>query len=92
MVTFRGPWCRKQTLKSHAAYPHKETQVWGAQNAGLVDKSILSTDLTDGQDFALRTIIPSDSGILVLRPPIPDASATSLVDHHLIPNLSQKKS
>ena len=55
---------------------------------GLFQASVLSSDLTDRQNFAFRAIvIPSDPGVLVLWPPVPDADANTFMDHHLVANL-----
>jgi hypothetical protein len=55
---------------------------------GLFQASVLSSDLTDRQNFAFRAIvIPSDPGVLVLWPPVPDANANPVMNHYLVANL-----
>ena len=55
---------------------------------GLFQASVLSSDLTDRQDFAFRAIvIPSDPRVLVLWPPVPDANANPVMNHYLVANL-----
>ena len=55
---------------------------------GLFQASVLSSDLTDRQNFAFRAIvIPSDPRVLVLWPPVPDANANPVMNHYLVANL-----
>ena len=50
----------------------------------LFEVSVVSSDLADGQNVTLRAILPSDSGILVLWPAIPNASAAAFIHGDLI--------